>query len=274
VQGIMMQSRKLNQDIIAAAKSRDDITLVRLVESWWSEFDAVNAATAFRSLLMLHHSSNKRSEVLRILEKEISERHMPAFGARQCANTLHALAKAKRSHSASILLLQLLLERVAELVHDLNPQDISNIMWAFATLELEAEPLKELVSLLAAQALSVHRDFNPQSISNTLWAFATLGLQPGSNLVSAMTARAVMMQYDFNPQAIGNTLWALATLGLKPSKHLEEALSEQALVVQNEFNTQNISNTLWAFATRGDQPDKKLVSALTAQVSAHVSCNI
>ena len=146
---------KLNQDLIAAAKSGDSELYVLVMERL-QDFNAVNAATAYQKLLLMRiardtrrqqdaglgrHSA--RDEVLAILEPVLCKQHIPMFGARECANTLHTLAKTRHR-----------------------------------------PPCVLVLCALEARALAVLGDFNPQNIANTLWAFATLGLQPSEELMA------------------------------------------------------------------------------------------
>lgn len=58
-----------------------------------------------------------------------------------------------------------------------NPQNLANIMWAFATMEIT--PPRELMDGAVERFVSLLPNYNPQGIANTLWAFASLGWFPG-----------------------------------------------------------------------------------------------
>jgi len=269
---------QLNQDLIAAAKSDNGEQLCALVNAQWQDFNAVNAATAYQKLLLMRIArdprrqqdvgegrNSARDEVLAILEPALCKQHIPMFGARQCANTLHTLAKTRRRPPYADMLRAL--EAQALVVRgDFNAQNIANTLWAFATLGFR--PSKALLVGLTEQTVAVQGDFKAQEISNTLWAFATLGLQPSEELMAGTMKQAVAVQGDFNPQNIANTLWAFATLGLQPSEELMAGMMKQAVAVQGEFKPQNIANTLWAFATLGLQPSEALMAATMKQTVA------
>jgi len=253
---------QLNRDLMAAAKSGAGEQLCALVAKRRQDFNTVNAATAYQQLLRMrtkrdtrrlpdagHAPHSARDEMLAILELVLCEQHIPVFGARECANTLHTLAKTRRRQPCEDVLCAL--EAWALVVRDdFNPQDISNMLWAFATLGLQ--PSKALLAGLTEQAMVVQGDFKAQGIANTLWSFATLGLQPSEELMAGMMKQAVVVQGDFKPQNIANTLWAFATLGLQPNKELMVWTMKQAVAVQGDFKPQEIANTLWAFATLGE----------------------
>ena len=235
----------LFRSLIAAAKSGDGEQLCALVNAQWQDFNAVNAATAYQKLLLMRIAQDPRrqqdegqgrhsarDEVLAILEPALCKQHIPIFGARLCANTLHTLAKTRRR-----------------------------------------PPCADMLRALEARALAVRGDFSAQNISNTLWAFATLGFRPSEALLEGLIEQTVAVQGDFKAQEISITLWAFATLGLQPSEELMAGTMKQAVVVQGDFNPQEIANTLWAFATLGLQPSEELMVGMMKQaVAGRLQC--
>ena len=91
---------------------------------------------------------------------------------------------------------------------DFNPQDLSNMAWAFAKADHASPQLSNAIS-----AEVVHRrlsNFNPQDLSNTAWAFATAG-HASPQLFNAISTELMRRRLgDFNPQALANTAWAFA----------------------------------------------------------------
>eukprot|EP00966_Prymnesium_polylepis_P222844 5155282-Prymnesium_polylepis.1 len=57
-------------------------------------------------------------------------------------------------------------------LHDFNPQDLANTVWAFAAAGVRAEALFAAADAAVRSRLC---DFNPQDLANTVWAFATAG---------------------------------------------------------------------------------------------------
>jgi len=266
---------QLNHDLVAAARSGEGRRLCALVATRWQDFNAVNAATAYRSLLLMRTSRGNdlqqdagqaphsaREEVLATLEPVLREQHVQAFGARECSNILHTLAKTPRRRPCAEIL-HALEARALKMLGGFKSQEIANTLWAFATLA--RQPDDKLIAGLTARAVKVQGDFKPQEITNTLWAFATLRRQPDKELVSGLTAWALEVRGDFNPQSIANMLWAFATLGKQPDDKLVAGLMAQTVKVQGDFNSQDIANTMWAFATLGTKPDNKLVAGLMAR---------
>lgn len=68
------------------------------------------------------------------------------------------------------------------------PQEVSNTLWAYATLDYNPGP--QLLGEVCIAILKQISMFKPQELSNTLWAFATLRHHPGDSLMSSATAEA------------------------------------------------------------------------------------
>lgn len=75
---------------------------------------------------------------------------------------------------------------------------------------------RELLQAMASQAMQRLQQFNSQNISNTLWAFASLNHHPGPMLLKVLQRELVHKLRQFTPQGIENVLWAFATLGHHP----------------------------------------------------------
>ncbi len=60
---------------------------------------------------------------------------------------------------------------------DSNPQNLANIMWAFATMDVV--PPKDLMDGAIQRFMDLLPAYNPQGIANTMWSFASLGYFPG-----------------------------------------------------------------------------------------------
>ncbi|WBA82127.1 RAP domain-containing protein [Endozoicomonas sp. GU-1] len=169
-----------------------------------------------------------------------------------------------------------------------NPQQITNLIWALAKLvsnglELEKTAmLKEVVPALfyhvktKAESKEETNHFIPQNIANLLWSVAKL-VDNGLKLEKAVKLReaaAVLLPHvktkaeskeekdHFIPQDAANLLWALAKLvenGLELEKTamLKEAVAALLPHVQTKaeskdekdhFKRQEVANLLWALA--------------------------
>jgi hypothetical protein len=55
---------------------------------------------------------------------------------------------------------------------------------------------------------AISGNFNSQDISNTLWAFATMRTRPGEQMMGQLERRAEAISGEFNSQEVANTLWS------------------------------------------------------------------
>lgn len=79
-----------------------------------------------------------------------------------------------------------------------NPQNVANMVWAFA--KLEYEPRCPLLSTLAEEATAKLTEFNSQNVSNMLWAFAKFVFIPSKQLLDAAVTKISRNIEQFNPQ--------------------------------------------------------------------------
>jgi hypothetical protein len=97
--------------------------------------------------------------------------------------------------------------------------------------------------------------FNPQDMANMVWAFATAGMHDAGLFghVSSELGRRDLR--EFNPQALANTVWAFATAGIHDAGLFGHVSSELGRRDLRDFNTRDMANTVWAFAAADfDQP--------------------
>lgn len=139
-----------------------------------------------------------------------------------------------------------------------TPQNMTNLVWAFATLMIPNTPLFDAI---ASKSLRNLRSFNMQNISNTAWAFAKLG-ECDEELLAAIAEEALNRITEWSTQDCANLAWAFAKLGLRDDQ-LMQAISAAALPTCSEFSPQSLANLAWAYAMLGilDQPLLKAIAA-------------
>ena len=105
----------------------------------------------------------------RSLEVLILRTSSTKFNEINCATALYRLAK---MHSQNVECIQKIILICEETLKTFEAQSISNMVWAFATLDFKDEVFLEKIAKEVCQ-----RDlekFNSQNIANTVWAFATM----------------------------------------------------------------------------------------------------
>ena len=65
----------------------------------------------------------------------------------------------------------------------------------------------EVLTALEGAAGRVAPDMNPQEVSNTVWGYATLGRMPGEDTWAALEGAAGRVAPDMKPQNVANTVW-------------------------------------------------------------------
>ena len=89
---------------------------------------------------------------------------------------------------------------------ELNPQEVANTPWAFATVKCRDQRLFAALAIAAERRLS---EFTGQGLSNAAWAFATVNYQ--DQKLCAVLARATERRVSgLNVQEFSMALWAFS----------------------------------------------------------------
>ncbi|XRB15348.1 RAP domain-containing protein [Pseudoscourfieldia marina] len=110
------------------------------------------------------------------------------------------------------------------------------------------EPSAQVLAALEHRMLACVDDFIPQNLSNTVWAWATMRHEPSAAALAALERRMLAYVDDFIPQHLANTVWAWATMRHEPSAQVLAALEHRMLAHVDDFNPQALANTVWAVA--------------------------
>jgi hypothetical protein len=129
----------------------------------------------------------------------------------------------------------------------MNPQDVANVMLAYA--KLERMPADKTWALLETAAGCVAQGMNPQEVANVMLAYAKLERMPDDMTWAALETAAGRVAFDMNPQNVANVMLAYATLGIVPNDKTWAALNTAAGRVARDMNSQNLAIALWASAT-------------------------
>ena len=161
-----------------------------------------------------------------------------------------------------------------------KPQEISNSVWAFATVGFgydEAcgtnshndyihvttdDPRRDraiifdALEVIAENAIKRLDKFKAQELNNLAWGFARLGhrSEKAEKLFAGVAKELVQRTWQFKPQDIGTTLWSLATAGCYDYEAFNAGASRLNTRQIRTFKPQEMSNTVWAIATAGFAP--------------------
>ncbi|CAJ1331106.1 unnamed protein product, partial [Effrenium voratum] len=178
--------------------------------------------------------------------------------ARDASMALWAFATAKVRPDAGLLETWCAAEGASE-------QDISNTLWALATLEISTAASWRYVKEAPLERL------RGQAAVNAMWALAHLGQPERLEVLAASASRA-----QLKPQEWSNGLWALATAGIHQTDFFDKAkdqLNSEALedLASRSPSGTLLSNVAWSFAFArallGRQADdEELLAALRCQL--------
>ena len=168
------------------------------------------------------------------------------FDARHLSNFIYAygLAKQVLKFDDGRTFFDILADQILSFnnLDDFWPQELSNIVWAYATTK-ESNPklFKELADYFVA--LDSLDSFKPQELSNTVWAYATAG-ESHPELFNKLADHILVLDNlnKFDAQAFSNILWAYATAGESHPKLFKRVADHiVSLDNLNNFKPQNYS---------------------------------
>ena len=138
----------------------------------------------------------------------------------------------------------------------MNPQDVSNVLWAAAKLQDVAPEVLTAVPAIARRIPQEVDGMKPQELANSLWAAANLqDVAPEVLTAVPAIARRIPQEVDrMKPQELANSLWAAANLQDVAPEVLIAVPAIAARIPQevDGMNGQDLSNNLWAAAKLQD----------------------
>eukprot|EP00884_Botryococcus_braunii_P019242 jgi/Botrbrau1/6000/Bobra.104_1s0029.2 len=243
-------SKYMNACIVFSTKPGTILSMARDVDA----FDRINLATAFHRLAKM----SKRDQEAENIAKDPSFKSLldrcryllqtKILDGRQTANIYWALGTLRTDGDG-------LMDDLAAYVPTVDPatfteQEMSNILWAAATLKQDTEAVERMFNFIADECL--HRrlsTFTPQACSNMMWSFATLNYRNEKFFKAACEAQVKQIT-DNIPQGISNSLWACCILNFYDEK-LCAAGADEMLKRGEVFSGQEMCNSLFAFAKLG-----------------------
>ena len=206
---------------------------------------------------------------------------LPELRLREASNILWSCAKLKLDPDSAVPGLTAYLMSTVAKGSNPTAQDISNAVWAVATLKDVRQPQHvdmALVSALCTQfAACVNsrlagRPANGQDVSNVLWAAAILGLRPDTTVLDKLCAYLVFLaerpsaQANLTAQGVANSLSSFYKMRYLPKPaHLSSLLAhfKSLLTVQGgQPKPQEISTVILAVAGLGSEQSSRVVRDL------------
>lgn len=275
-------------------------TILYLTRDLGQYMGPVNIATAMHRLGRLVRKAKARNPSIpeRVAIQShyhyllfLAQKAVDSMAARGIANFIWGMAALGDTHHVGIIL------RLGQRLMDMDPaelkeQELSNVLWGLATLDIY---IPELMDRMLDSACSRINECVPQALSNMVWACATLR-HVHSRFFHLVAETATPNLQNFQSQTLANTLWAFSVLGEYPIDLFQQAgeeivrrLTMEIPETEDEgqeqeppaskaidadttesylqFRGQEISNILIAFA-RGGVIHPKLLNALESELSS------
>ncbi len=245
----ILAAKEINHQLLEFGKNKDWERIIETYDKEKDNFNDINYATALTQLAKCSNpckDDQRLNELLADISKQISVNH--TWEARGMVNMLHSVAKMKLESADARYLVSSILRRdnLLRITEFGNAQDISNLAWSCATLNVSASDLPQAMN---EQAERLVETGSSQAIANTAWACATLGIKC-PQLFAAIDKDTSKFIKAASTQHIANTAWACATLGIE-CPNFFNAVEDRATELVLHGKTQEIANTAWAFATLG-----------------------
>lgn len=255
----------LNKRIVAI---EDPEEMLVLVNEMLNGFDMLNTITVINRFSRLRGAPRMQRdprllEVLYRIEawlsrtgcKDAEEDYAETVCAKHLASITTALARLRWKDSTAGRILRQVASVAPSVLANSRARDLSNIAWAYATLELRDFDM--LFLAIAREAVVQIADFTEQNLSNTCWAYAKLGCRHDP-LIKAIADETIRKLPYFSAQGLTNTIWGFATLIIKGEEILGRsswqlicALLEEIIRRLPDCTTQELSNSSWACCRLG-----------------------
>jgi len=134
--------------------------------------------------------------------------HVAEVKPQEIANSLWAYAKSRCCHGP---LFQALGDAAIanSMIWNFKPQELSNSIWAFATVGLHHA---ELFRQIEEVVIRKRHDLAPQNVANILWAYAKLQIVPSSSLFTLLLTVSSSKLPQHKPQELSAIIWASAQM--------------------------------------------------------------
>eukprot|EP00927_Polykrikos_kofoidii_P062341 TRINITY_DN57149_c0_g1_i1.p1 TRINITY_DN57149_c0_g1~~TRINITY_DN57149_c0_g1_i1.p1 ORF type:complete len:1019 (+),score=164.33 TRINITY_DN57149_c0_g1_i1:270-3326(+) len=252
----------------------DPQALIRIVEDHGGELHVLNVCT------LLHRLARALARDMRTLPERAAALQMTAGWRRLMAlvrdnaeilnnmeltNCLWAIATMEL-HDEEPTVIALL---DVSMVHlsSFDPRNLSLSSWALARLGC-TEKQYSWCQAFADAVLKLIDDFDNRDMTMVVWAFATIHWK-SEDFLQRFCDKLVMRIETSGTQDLGNTLWALATLSFRHEGALA-ALCAQCFVQAEKFDQQALSISMWSLATLGYK-NMNLMHHITQQCTEKIN---
>jgi len=233
--------------------------MAKIVKHYNSGSSSTRYLSIFQDVIIDQNFNAQVDLFQSMADKSVSIILSQIMEARLMSNLVYAFALIKRNqilHDGTTLLCRLS-KYIIENAGSFEPQCVSNVLWAYATLGETCPLLFETFAELLTSNLKLLEKFQPQHLANTVWSFSaayTTNTPLFNKVAEVIVARGRDMR-NFKSQELSNILLAYArnshsspTLFTKVAQVIIEKIDFHL----DMFNPQDLSITVWAYATVGE----------------------
>ena len=248
---------KINKDLLRSHSPQDVIAVVK--QANMEMLDGVNVSTALHRLASFEEIDVRlttQSPEFVLLVSSIPMK-ISTMAVRNITNVMWAFAKLHPEYQVDASILDILARAMhlqLEMKKDVLPQNLSNMLWAMATLNYA--PRCPLLPAIEKGVRELIARFSPQNLSNTVLSFAKLGYYPSESTIKIVVDGIRKSIDDFGAQALSNTVWGMSKMGIKDPE-VYDIISTASLGKIRSFTPQNLSLSLWGFANIGYNPGQR-----------------
>jgi hypothetical protein len=166
--------------------------------------------------------------------------------------------------------LRLLQNKALQMSSQFDSQNISNYVWAHATLSIDSH---ESVHVLLKEAEKKFPTFSVQECINVFWSLAKMRLQPSEPLLLGMRECLLNSPSEsINPLCISQFMWSMAKLDAFPGNDLLDIMAIRIKECSSQLSPQSVSNIFWAITCfkRHYELPEEVIKVLDAQALATI----
>ena len=221
-----------------------------------------------------------------LAERENPEMNLICIGAAWTRLAKHQRSMNSACKSQSVQSFVTMTQSLLENKSSGYARQVANIFWAVAKLQSRIPQLEGLQTALAGAIKSTAKAMNPQEVTNVIWAVATLSaaganVEAWLAVMPFLATRVRTVILDTNAQDIANSIWSVAQLSSNKASCSElldllPLLANRVPFVISEMTEQAAANVIWAtrklsFDSSSSVMPKRLLEVFPAVVSrAHV----
>ena len=139
-------------------------------------------------------------------------------------------------------------KRCYDLVTDMIPQHLSNIIWAYSKFGLR--PMPSTLDVLKQVSGGLIRKMSPQMVANMLYGYAALPCTATYDTCDAVMSEVPLAESlrravtDMIPRRLSDIIWAYSKFGLRPMPETLDALKQVAGGLIREMSPQTLPLTI------------------------------